>query len=51
LLGRGFSRFDMRIPGKFTVRVSNEPGSVVPDLPPPASAATGSGPVDPTTTI
>lgn len=32
LLGRGLVRFDMRIPGKFIVRVSNEPGSTVPDL-------------------
>jgi len=39
LLGRGLVRFDMRIPGKMIVRVSREPGSVVPDvtnLPPPA---------------
>jgi cell division protein FtsQ len=32
LLGRGFARFDMRIPGKFIVRVSRTPGSTVPDL-------------------
>jgi len=32
LLGRGLVRFDMRIPGKFIVRVSKEPGSVVPDV-------------------
>ena len=32
LLGRGLVRFDMRIPGKFIVRISDEPGSVVPDL-------------------
>ena len=32
LLGRGLVRFDMRVPGKFVVRVSKEPGSVVPDL-------------------
>jgi cell division protein FtsQ len=32
LLGRGLVRFDMRIPGKFIVRVSKEPGSTVPDL-------------------
>ena len=56
LLGRGFSRFDMRIAGKFVVRVSNKPGteirSVAPEPPPPAPA---SGPlpdgVDPRTTI
>lgn len=52
LLGRGLVRFDMRIPDRFTVRVSREPGSVVPDLPPPPpAAAAGTGPVDPTTTI
>ncbi|HEY0626258.1 MAG TPA: cell division protein FtsQ/DivIB [Allosphingosinicella sp.] len=32
LLGRGLVRFDMRIPGKFIVRVSREPGSTVPDI-------------------
>jgi cell division protein FtsQ len=41
LLGRGFVRFDMRIPGKLIVRVSREPGSSVPDIantpPPPAN--------------
>ena len=43
LLGRGFVRFDMRIPGKFIVRVSNEPGSSVPSIAPeiaPKDAAT-----------
>ncbi len=29
LLGQGFVRFDMRVPGKFVVRVSKEPGKVV----------------------
>ena len=32
LLGRGFVRFDMRIPGRFIVRVSGEPGSSVPAM-------------------
>jgi cell division protein FtsQ len=44
LLGRGLVRFDMRIPGKFIVRVSKEPGSVVPDVeaqPAPATAVDG----------
>jgi cell division protein FtsQ len=40
LLGRGFVRFDMRIAGQMIVRVSREPGSVVPaiapDEPPPS---------------
>jgi len=35
LLGRGFARFDMRIPGRFIVRVSREPGSTIPALAPP----------------
>ena len=48
LLGRGLVRFDMRIPGKFIVRVSKEPGGTVPDVEaqPPASA-----PVDGVKTI
>ena len=32
LLGRGFVRFDMRIPGRVIVRVSREPGTSVPAL-------------------
>ena len=58
LLGRGFVRFDMRIPGKFIVRVSREPGSAVPSIapeaPPAAPAAparAGEAPVDTTKTI
>ena len=54
LLGRGLVRFDMRVPGKFIVRVSSEPGSIVPATPkpepepvPPAST----GPIDPVTVI
>jgi cell division protein FtsQ len=35
LLGRGFARFDMRIPGRFIVRISREPGTSVPELAPP----------------
>lgn len=31
LLGRGFVHFDMRIPGKFVVRVSSEPGHQITD--------------------
>jgi cell division protein FtsQ len=41
LLGRGLVRFDMRIPGKIVVRVSDVPGSTVPELipdEPPAPA-------------
>jgi cell division protein FtsQ len=38
LLGRGFVRFDMRIPGRFIVRVSREPGTSVPELAPPEPA-------------
>jgi cell division protein FtsQ len=61
LLGRGFSRFDMRIAGKFVVRVSSRPGSsAIPALapetpPPPPAAAPAAGPVpadvDPRKTI
>jgi cell division protein FtsQ len=29
LLGQGFVRFDMRVPGKFVVRVSKEPGKTI----------------------
>ena len=41
LLGRGFVRFDMRIPGKFIVRVSREPGSAVPSIAPEVEPGTG----------
>jgi cell division protein FtsQ len=54
LLGRGFVRFDMRVPGKFIVRVSRTPGSTVPDAapqPPPGATGTGTGTVDASTTI
>jgi len=36
LLGHGFVRIDMRIPGKCILRVSNEPGSSVPSIAPSA---------------
>ena len=48
LLGRGFARFAMRVPGKFIVRVSREPGSTVPDI--EANVPTGA-PVDARKTI
>jgi cell division protein FtsQ len=53
LLGRGLVRFDMRIPGKFIVRVSSQPGTIIPDAPPPppAPAPAQTGPVDPATVI
>jgi cell division protein FtsQ len=53
LLGRGLVRFDMRVPGKFIVRVSSEPGSIVPPAPKPepAPAPVQTGPVDPATVI
>ena len=44
LLGRGFVRFDMRIPDKFVVRVSREPGAVVSD---PAAAPAAAVPPRP----
>ncbi|HEV2078833.1 MAG TPA: cell division protein FtsQ/DivIB [Allosphingosinicella sp.] len=45
LLGRGLVRFDMRIPGKFIVRMSREPGGTIPVLEPQAPAV----PVEPGT--
>lgn len=61
LLGKGFIRFDMRIPGKLIARISGEPGSSVPSIapatPPPAAAAAPAKPatddasVDPSKTI
>jgi cell division protein FtsQ len=56
LLGKGFVRFDMRIAGKFVIRVSNEPGSsvpaIAPEVPPgeaavPAPAVPVTSPVTP----
>lgn len=49
LLGRGFVRFDMRIPGRVIVRVSREPGTSVPSLAP--SPDPGQPPDDPARTI
>ena len=51
LLGRGLVRFDMRVPGKFIVRVSSQPGTVIKDAPPPPPAPVQTGPVDPKTVI
>lgn len=48
LLGRGLVRFDMRIPGKIVVRVSDVPGSTVPELEAAAPAAPA---IDAATTI
>ena len=48
LLGRGLARFDMRIPGKFIVRLSRVPGTTVPTL---APATADGAPIDPATTI
>jgi cell division protein FtsQ len=47
LLGRGFAKFDMRIAGKFIVRVSREPGSIVPAEQQAAPAPTPAAPVAP----
>jgi cell division protein FtsQ len=49
LLGRGFLRFDMRIPDKFVIRVPDEPGAAIPAIAsehapapaPPAPPASG----------
>lgn len=51
LLGRGLVRFDMRVPGKMIVRVSNEPGSVVPVLEEIPVPGAESGAIDVTKTI
>ena len=51
LLGRGLVRFDMRIPGKFIVRVSSRPGTTVADLAPPPPAPPPAVSIDPATTI
>jgi cell division protein FtsQ len=51
LLGRGFVRFDMRLPGKFIVRVSREPGSSVPSIAPETEPAASPAPVDQSKTI
>ncbi|HET8612874.1 MAG TPA: cell division protein FtsQ/DivIB [Sphingomonas sp.] len=39
LLGQGFVRFDMRLPGKVVVRVSKEPGHEIGDVQPPPNPA------------
>ena len=50
LLGRGFARFDMRIQGRMIVRVSREPGSVVPAIAPETAPSPGA-PADLANTI
>jgi cell division protein FtsQ len=42
LLGRGFARIDMRDPRRATVRISREPGAVVPRMTAPAGPGTAS---------
>jgi cell division protein FtsQ len=56
LLSRGFVRFDMRIPGKFIVRVSDTPGGTIPSIAPevdpgPAPAPATTADVDAAKTI
>ena len=57
LLSRGFVRFDMRIPDKFIVRVSNKPGGSVPSIAPEVEPGTAAPRqpagerIDPATTI
>ncbi|MEA3062038.1 MAG: cell division protein FtsQ [Sphingomonadales bacterium] len=57
LLGRGFVRFDMRIPGRFVIRVPGDPGGSIPSIapdkapPPPAPPPPTAGGVDVTKTI
>src|SRR5262249_41545291 len=47
LLGRGLVRFDMRIPGKLIVRVSDQPGMTVPALEPEQGAPAAPAPASP----
>jgi cell division protein FtsQ len=47
LLGRGYVRFDMRIPGRMTTRLSRDPGNTVPTIDPLQNPAAP----DPATTI
>jgi cell division protein FtsQ len=55
LLGKGYVRFDMRDPKRMLIRLSNEPGSTVPEIAPEAPAAPppapASGTVDTARTI
>ena len=46
LLGRGIKRFDLRLPGKMTVRLPRAPGEAIA---PPDAAATATAPVAPPT--
>jgi cell division protein FtsQ len=54
LLGKGYVRFDMRDPKRMLIRLSNEPGSTVPEIAPEVPAAPpppASGDVDTARTI
>ena len=55
LLGKGYVRIDMRDPKRMLIRLSNEPGSSVPEIapeaPPAAPVSPGSGDVDTARTI
>jgi cell division protein FtsQ len=48
LLGRGFVRFDMRVPGKLIVRISSEPGSAIPAIAPETAPQPAPRPATPT---
>jgi cell division protein FtsQ len=54
LLGKGYVRFDMRDPKRMLIRLSNEPGSTVPEIAPeapPAAPPPAAGDVDTARTI
>jgi cell division protein FtsQ len=54
LLGKGYDRIDMRDPKRMLIRLSNEPGSTVPEIAPAAPTAppaAGGGEVDTARTI
>jgi cell division protein FtsQ len=44
LLGKGFIRFDMRVPGKFYVRTTTEPGKTAAPITPPTIAPAPAAP-------
>ncbi|HEX5181683.1 MAG TPA: cell division protein FtsQ/DivIB [Allosphingosinicella sp.] len=44
LLGKGFVRFDMRIPGKLIARLAEEPGGGIPAIAPPTPPAAAAAP-------
>jgi cell division protein FtsQ len=51
LLGRGFLRFDLRLPDRFVIKTAGEPGAAVPAIAPdkaPAAVPAPAAPAAPT---